>query len=144
MPKRWRYPLIAGMLLAVLVSLALWLDPTRVLWGSLRGESFYDGRPTGYWSREVARLEDEFGDDRWQMMRRNFSRLVRDREGWWARVTDSLGIDTQPLKLRDLPGWKLVDGDSMPWGRGDIDEAAVPVLRELTRDRNAFVRWAAL
>jgi hypothetical protein len=47
--------LVAGGLL--LLALAAWFEPTGVVRGWLRGEAFYDGRPTNYWSRELGRWE---------------------------------------------------------------------------------------
>src|SRR5947209_4038854 len=42
--------LVAGLAVAVL---AVLLDPTYVLRGVLRGQSFFQGRPTSYWHREL-------------------------------------------------------------------------------------------
>lgn len=38
-------------------TIAGWFEPTGVARGWLRGEAFYEGRPTNYWSRELARWE---------------------------------------------------------------------------------------
>src|SRR5262245_10995848 len=35
------------------VPFAVWLEPTRVIWGWLRGEAFYEGRPTSWWRSEI-------------------------------------------------------------------------------------------
>ena len=46
--------------LLILITLAVftvWLEPTRVLWGWLRGEAFYQGRPTSYWRDAISRWE---------------------------------------------------------------------------------------
>jgi hypothetical protein len=43
-----------SLLLVIVAAFAVWLEPTRVVWGWLRGEAFYQGRPTSYWSRELA------------------------------------------------------------------------------------------
>jgi hypothetical protein len=45
--------LLALLLLPLLALLAVWVDPTRVLYGRLRGEAFYRGRPTSYWKAEL-------------------------------------------------------------------------------------------
>jgi HEAT repeat protein len=45
--KKW-LGIIAGLLL-ILIGLVVWLDPTHVLLGTLRGEKFYQGRPASYW-----------------------------------------------------------------------------------------------
>src|SRR5436190_8885139 len=47
-----------SLLLVTLAACAVWLEPTRVVWGWLRGEAFYQGRPTSYWSRELERLTE--------------------------------------------------------------------------------------
>src|SRR5262245_38218644 len=39
----------------ILAAFAVWLEPTRVVWGWLRGEAFYHGRPMSYWAREIGR-----------------------------------------------------------------------------------------
>jgi len=57
-----------GIVPAVVLGIIL-LDPTCILLGLIRDESFYDGRPTTYWSRILAeknrsgpRLEGIFSD----------------------------------------------------------------------------------
>jgi hypothetical protein len=35
------------LILVTLAAFAVWLEPTRVVWGWLRGAAFYKGRPTG-------------------------------------------------------------------------------------------------
>src|SRR5262249_23552783 len=42
-----------SLLLVILAAFAVWLEPTRVVWGRLRGEAFYQGRPTSWWRREL-------------------------------------------------------------------------------------------
>jgi hypothetical protein len=44
---RWSLPL------AIFAAFAVWLEPTRVVWGWLRGEAFYQGRPTSWWAGQV-------------------------------------------------------------------------------------------
>jgi hypothetical protein len=39
--------------LAVLIVVVIWLDPTCVLWGLIRGETFYRGRPSSFWARQM-------------------------------------------------------------------------------------------
>src|SRR6267142_662887 len=41
-----------SLLLVTLAAFAIWLEPTRVVWGWLRGEAFYQERPTSYWRQE--------------------------------------------------------------------------------------------
>src|SRR5438445_759028 len=49
MKMRWLVWLVWLGVIAVLLLTALFLEPTRVVWGYLKGESFYRGRPTSYW-----------------------------------------------------------------------------------------------
>jgi hypothetical protein len=58
MKRRW---LIRLLVLAILAAFIVWLEPTRVVWGWLRGEVFYQGRPTSYWARVIAswRLDEK-------------------------------------------------------------------------------------
>jgi hypothetical protein len=51
--RRWCWLLA----LVVMVGFAIWLEPTRVVWGWLRGEAFYQGRPTSWWASELDRWE---------------------------------------------------------------------------------------
>src|SRR5262245_12989786 len=44
-----------SLLLVLLAAFAVWLEPTRVVWGWLRGEAFYQGRPTSYWRGVIER-----------------------------------------------------------------------------------------
>lgn len=41
---------------------AVWLEPTRVVWGWLRGEAFYQGRPTSYWRGKCDEWIGRFDD----------------------------------------------------------------------------------
>src|SRR5215470_17522880 len=43
-----------SLLLFILAAFAVWLEPTRVVWGWLCGEAFYQGRPTSYWRQEFS------------------------------------------------------------------------------------------
>ena len=42
-----------SLLLVTLAAFAVWLEPTRVVWGWLRGDAFYDGRPTRWWRGQL-------------------------------------------------------------------------------------------
>src|SRR6266542_6214518 len=41
-----------SLILLTFAAFAVWLESTRVVWGWLRGEAFYQGRPTSYWRQE--------------------------------------------------------------------------------------------
>ena len=42
-----------SLILVILAAFAVWLEPTRVVWGWLRGEAFYQGRPTSWWAEQI-------------------------------------------------------------------------------------------
>jgi hypothetical protein len=48
-----------SLILVIVAAFAVWLEPTRVVWGWLRGEAFYQGRPTSWWARNLDRYEIE-------------------------------------------------------------------------------------
>ncbi|MBI3409866.1 MAG: hypothetical protein HY040_16125 [Planctomycetes bacterium] len=50
--KRKRF--VVFLLVLVAVAFGIWLEPTRVVWGWLRGEAFYQGRPTSWWKKELS------------------------------------------------------------------------------------------
>ena len=51
-----------SLILVALAAFAVWLEPTRVVWGWLRGEAFYQGRPTSYWRVKCAEWMERFDD----------------------------------------------------------------------------------
>jgi hypothetical protein len=57
MKRRARMPLLLAP--PALAAALLWFEPTGVVRGWLRGEAFYDGRPTSYWSRELQTWRQE-------------------------------------------------------------------------------------
>ncbi|HMC67337.1 MAG TPA: HEAT repeat domain-containing protein, partial [Gemmataceae bacterium] len=104
--------------LAVLLGvcgIAVVADPTCVLLGLLRNESFYQGRPTTYWSREIERLQGT-----------KSTSWLDTCQDWFLNLFRSNG----PLTKDELALLK---------GRRE----AVPVLKELLRDKTPFVRWTA-
>src|SRR5438094_673840 len=54
MKKRKRLFLGIVISLVVVGVAAVFLDPTCVLWGYLRREAFYNGRPTTYWRKALS------------------------------------------------------------------------------------------
>src|SRR4051794_29142717 len=44
---------IGLILLVVVIGAAIFLDPTAVLWGYLKREPFFNGRPATYWHRAL-------------------------------------------------------------------------------------------
>src|SRR5262249_9462862 len=114
--KHWRKQLIVGLaLLLVVCAIAVVADPTCVLLRLLRNESFYQGRPTSYWSREIRRARDIEASDALSTAQDWFSNLFRPNK--WTRAEDT----------------NLLKGGA----------EAAPVLKELLRDKNPGVRSTA-
>jgi hypothetical protein len=148
--RRWQTWLILGILL---IGLSFLLPPVRwCMIGWVRSEAFFEGRPTSYWSREVAEIEPEFEGDIWSCPVRG-PRNAYGGDGqmtFWDEIKETIGIGYPPAALS---GWQLLGGE--PGGGTDpegiwffiqrtTDPAAIPVLRELVKDQNAFVRFVAL
>jgi hypothetical protein len=110
MKKRW---LLLAIFLILLPSAAVWMDPTRVLWGTLRGEAFYDGRPTSFWRSHVLQW------DQTEKATRPLS--------WVAQLKEYLGWRGSAGRPAVLKG----------------DAAALPVLRDLLLDLDSSVRQQA-
>jgi hypothetical protein len=82
MKRRW---LVLGIAIVLLLGLAAWFEPTCAVRGWLRGEAFYQGRPTSYWSRELGH---------WQQFE-----LFPPIQPWLGR--GRLDIDEDPFLERD-------------------------------------------
>jgi len=106
-----------SLILVILAAFAVWLEPTRVGWGWLRGEAFYQGRPTSWWSRELGywRLYPMYG---------------------WVRRTAY--VDIYISRYQTLPISSV--SESPPVLRDDV---AIPVLKELLSDPSLRVRREA-
>ena len=51
-----------SLILIILAAFAVWLEPSRVVRGWLRGEAFYQGRPTSYWREKCDEWMSRFDD----------------------------------------------------------------------------------
>ena len=125
MPKRRIVLILMG--LAALAGVMFWLHQTRLAVGWLRGEAFYQGRPTSYWAAE---LED------WDMM--EYHALG---EGRVCRHVVTISR-REPGLFTEL--WQKLSGqgeDRPPLFSGD--PAAEPVLRELCDSPSEEVRAMA-
>ena len=126
MKRKLRWLLI----LAILVAFAVWLEPTRVVWGWLRGEAFYDGRPTSWWERELAR---------WEMIDLRNETYVFYREkypgpNWlyrWFGINTDVRIEVNGDCKATAP--RILRGDSN----------AEPILRELAEYHDHRIRRMA-
>ncbi len=107
-----RRTILIGLLTTVLLTLACWFEPTHCVRGKLRGEAFFDDRPTSYWRGIVV----EALDIDWA----TFPRFT-----WWDRV-------------RFRMGWDQGDRTSLQLAQS-LDADSVAVLEELSRDTNPKV-----
>lgn len=117
--------------LGAIVALAVWLDPTRVVWGLLRGEAFYKGRSTSYWARSIRpwtgwhlAIGESFGSSGLWHSRTITYQAVRHE--WMDWLAERLCLPTTPWPA-------ILDGDP----------AAAQVLTELIDHPEPIVRdWA--
>ena len=143
------------MLVVVLAVLTVWLEPTRVVWGWLRGEAFYQGRPTSYWAERIRPWKVP---DDWGVLEAQFD---RDASKEQPRSRHSSQPDVQGRQRVHTRGWLAVElapheGPIRQWFQrwlrlpdiqwptilnGDLD--AAPVLTELLDHPERSVRdWA--
>jgi hypothetical protein len=114
---------------SLLFLLAVWFEPTCIVRGTLRGEAFYDGKPTSWWSEEIEHW------DAGCVGGENGPKVIR--------VRDRTYFDR--LKSGDWKLWKTAPPtyvvDYSPILRGD--PGSEPLLRELATDQSALVRYWA-
>src|SRR4029434_2753123 len=98
-----------SLILITLAAFAVWLEPTRVVWGWLCGEAFYQGRPTSWWASEIecwhVTLQEGGGlvqTDGTVPMTESFERTLGTFEQWLSRW----------IPTAEKPWPKLLDGDS--------------------------------
>lgn len=145
-----RRRLILILLLFLLVG-GLLLFP-QVRWpvsGFLRGEAFYQGMPTSWWAKEVAKLEPFF-TDRWSARLALIAGTWRPvgitsslPANWFDELCETLGI-AGARSAENAPGWRVLS--ICPGGpeNGEVDPETVAVLHEMLDYPNPFVRWSAL
>ena len=121
-----------SLILVILAAFAVWLEPTRIVWGRLRGEAFYQGRPTSYWRMEFARwgksiayAKDATGQER--------------RDEFWCRNRDWLEEWLEPEESRE---WTWPNPRPNPLS-DCVGADAIPVLQELQEDELPRVRRLA-
>jgi len=135
-----------SLILAILVAFAVWLEPTRVVWGWLRREAFYDGRPTSYWASELERWGAVFIADDLATGQKTIALGVNPAE--------HQPPDGAKLFFYRQPGWgerifKTARGQRMTtYGPGPEllqgDSDAEPVLQALAEHPDRDVRRLAL
>src|SRR5436305_1550118 len=57
---------IAAVAVPAVAALSVLLDPTRVLWGTMRGEPFFEQRPATFWLRRLRSDDPGTRDETWQ------------------------------------------------------------------------------
>jgi len=110
--------------------------------GWLRGEGFYNGRPTSYWESELEQWQDigaqsqssgsstMFVPSRGEsLVDVQYYDILQRRQGNFGRLTSLIGIDTSSESATPT----LMDGDP----------AAEPVLSELLVSESEHVRFLA-
>jgi hypothetical protein len=106
-----------SLILVILAAFAVWLEPTRVVWGWLRGEAFYQGRPTSWWHKEL---------DKWHYSQyATFSngRMRVTRKSWYREP--NLFQRHFPKYFQENPAhFPLPDGD--PASRAVLTELMHP------------------
>jgi hypothetical protein len=122
---------------AVSFLVAVWFEPTCIVRGSLRGEAFFDGKPTSWWRRELTRWEtweikvhvDPLPPQPWIFISRLPPRFAR-HSTWSEKVQERwLG---RRIEVDRFGGPSLLH-----------DEEAGPVLRELQDDPSPEIRKLA-
>jgi hypothetical protein len=119
--------LLRAVLLVVVLAGALALPGVRwPLWGWLRGEAFYKGRPTSYWSRQIqdyARQADFYNRHRPPSMQ-----------------PEGVNVPATPVdSLRCVCGLSYHVAP-LPYPFEAKGPAATPALTELLRDGDPYVR----
>jgi hypothetical protein len=115
--------LVACLCFLMTSAVTLVQDACCVVKGYVRGESFYRGRPTSYWSQKICSCPNPPRYERW-FLRPAF----RPTPASWLdqlKQTAGFGRPVYTFHVRPLR---------------DEDAAAVPVLVELLRDPDAGVR----
>jgi len=116
-----------SLILLILAAFAVWLEPTRVVWGWLRGEAFYQGRPTSWWRTELNRWERQLWGGGPNIL--PAERWVRHKTGFEAWFDRRMGGADQHEEA--APAWLRAD------------PAAEMVLRALANDPLERVQYNA-
>jgi HEAT repeat protein len=128
-----KYVFIGLAIALLLVLAAIFLDPNRLVWGWLRGEAFFDGRPTTYWLKAMMNPDSAI----------QATSRQRLQEGGKAAVPVLLAL----LEENDGPHW---ENEEVRWkvagllGELGKDAAdAVPPLIQMLNDEDLHVRTVA-
>ena len=121
-----------SLIFVIMAAFAVWLEPTRVVWGWLCGEAFYQGRPTSWWANQIEGLELSIAE--WE-----------DFEDGEMPVFVSFRPKPDDGFLRSLIG-RFLKPSSSDWPKvldGHVDSG--PVLEQLMCSSSDVMReWAAI
>src|SRR5690348_15384541 len=104
MSRRRRYLLAVTVLAAIALTVAWTGAPGWWIWGKVRGEAFYRGRPTGYWAKELKEFipsaAEGYGPEGRPL--RTYHQRRRDiTELWYGLLGRPTAID--PVAEADVP-----------------------------------------
>jgi hypothetical protein len=124
MKRPWRIVFCLG----ALVALAAAFAHPAIYWpvtGWLRGEAFYQGRPTSYWSQAIWTWGNDSAAGTW---------LDQARVSVGMRKSEP--VPRPPVIGEDDPySWYPVPANLLALRPTDVDPAAVPVLLELVGEK---------
>lgn len=129
----------AGVIVFVLI-FAVWLEPTRLGWGWIRGDAFYDGRPTCYWEqvlknwRVASTVELNFVAVETRNMSTTFEMNRKPKQIIVYEPTWLTKVVSQFLGGSDPEAPKVLDGDPL----------SSNVLSELLQHESESIRLLAL
>jgi hypothetical protein len=133
-----------SLLVVALAAFAVWLEPTRVVWGWLRGEAFYQGRPSCWWAAELGHWDVVFLDPtgRPRAVQSALEDLVTGKEFIFLRKKQLawLGcwlIRQEPNERPSLE--EMAMGSTLLHGEVEAEE----VLRELAEHPHSNIRRQA-
>ena len=133
--KRWQRYAVSTLEVAAVLSVA-YFEPTHSVRGTLRGEAFYNGKPTSWWRHELdcwdvssVLLTNQLAgvDGRLIFYERKLTWFEQQRERWISGRSGKVKIN------------HLLVGPKILSGGGDAE----PVLRSLVDDPSPRVRRMA-
>jgi len=120
-----------SLILVILAAFAVWLEPTRVVWGWLRGEAFYQGRPTSWWAEQLVLWDCQCIGSVGEGAVTSFT--VWEQYVCRPKPSSSRIWLSRFVKLADPPWPAVLEGDP----------ASLPVLNELLHFPGPYVpQWA--
>jgi hypothetical protein len=129
---RWSLILIA------LSAFAVWLEPTRILWGWLCGEAFCDGRPASWWRGQLQSVQ---------------VKKMLEHLHIGAGPGDTMLVERRMLEFQEPQGvgaWfmtkvlrRKLETSARMWGDFLFEDGAEEVLAVLLRDPDPQVREKA-